>query len=353
MRSSFAQAVKQENLRPAGGPRIEPIALGPDIGPQVRRALRGAARDQGQAGRGARHREAGRRGDRSGRRRMIENMRGQRPVFTAVERAARDTDRVLLDYQAPIGGRLIEDGDLKDVQVVLGTRQAMPELEEGLKGVSAGRGAHADRGRVPGQSPEQAASPGSLRSCTSPLRRSRSNLFRRSTRNSSAPTVSKRAAWRRCAPRCTRAWNASWRGRAQPRARAGDGRAVPATTRSTCRARWSMSRCSELQLDTARRMGIRDASRLPPRERFEEPARRRVALGLLISQIVQAQGMKVERAARAGAAKRADRGLPGPRAGAARLPAEPGRHAPDRVRGARGTGDRLDACTRAGRPSGR
>src|SRR5580700_5281899 len=30
MRSSFAQAVTERNLRPAGGPRIEPIALGPE-----------------------------------------------------------------------------------------------------------------------------------------------------------------------------------------------------------------------------------------------------------------------------------------------------------------------------------
>ena len=33
---------------------------------------------------------------------MIENMRRQRPVFTAVERAARDSDRVVVDYQARI-----------------------------------------------------------------------------------------------------------------------------------------------------------------------------------------------------------------------------------------------------------
>ena len=48
MRSSFAEAVSQEKLRPAGGPRIEPIALGPGDGPQVRGALRGAARDPGE-----------------------------------------------------------------------------------------------------------------------------------------------------------------------------------------------------------------------------------------------------------------------------------------------------------------
>jgi trigger factor len=52
----------------------------------------------------------------------------------------------------------------------------------------------------------------------------------------------------------------------------------------------------ELQLQAARRMGVREASQLPPRARFEEPARRRVALGLLLSQVVRAQGLKVDAA---------------------------------------------------------
>jgi trigger factor len=51
----------------------------------------------------------------------------------------------------------------------------------------------------------------------------------------------------------------------------------------------------QLQIDAGRRMGAREASQLPPREPFEEPARRRVALGLLMGQIVQAEGLKVDR----------------------------------------------------------
>ena len=51
----------------------------------------------------------------------------------------------------------------------------------------------------------------------------------------------------------------------------------------------------QLQIDTARRLGIRDASQLPRPEAFLEPARRRVALGLLVSHIVQSQGLKVDR----------------------------------------------------------
>jgi trigger factor len=51
----------------------------------------------------------------------------------------------------------------------------------------------------------------------------------------------------------------------------------------------------QLQIDTARRMGVRDASQIPPPGPFEEPARRRVALGLLMSQIVQNEQIKLDR----------------------------------------------------------
>src|SRR5262249_18017478 len=115
MRSSFAQAVNQENLRPAGGPRIEPIALDPEsdlkyaphfevlpeisISPAESLAIERPTAEVTETDIDA----------------MLENMRQQRPVFTTVERPARVTDRVRLDYQARIGGKLIEGADLSDV----------------------------------------------------------------------------------------------------------------------------------------------------------------------------------------------------------------------------------------------
>jgi trigger factor len=51
----------------------------------------------------------------------------------------------------------------------------------------------------------------------------------------------------------------------------------------------------QMQLDMARRMGARDASQLPAREPFQEPARRRVALGLIIAEIIRTEGIKVDR----------------------------------------------------------
>jgi trigger factor len=46
-----------------------------------------------------------------------------------------------------------------------------------------------------------------------------------------------------------------------------------------------------------RRAGVQDPAQVPPmpREPYEEPARKRVALGLLIGEIVRAQQMKVDR----------------------------------------------------------
>ena len=46
-----------------------------------------------------------------------------------------------------------------------------------------------------------------------------------------------------------------------------------------------------------RRAGVRDAKQMPPREPFEQPAKRRVALGLLMSELVRNAGIKVSREA--------------------------------------------------------
>jgi trigger factor len=51
----------------------------------------------------------------------------------------------------------------------------------------------------------------------------------------------------------------------------------------------------ELQVEMLRRAGVKDAKQLPPREPFEQPARRRVALGLLMNELVRSSNLKVSR----------------------------------------------------------
>jgi trigger factor len=294
MRSSFAQAVNEQQLRPAGGPRIEPIALGPEtdlkyaahfeVLPEVRvNPPDGLSIERPSATVTEADIDA-----------MIENMRAQRPVFTPVERAAHEGDRVLLDYQARIGGKPIEGGDLKDVHIVLGARQAMPELEEGLKGVAAAEqrtlnvvfpAGHPNK-KLAGQSAEL-------------------HLSIKAVEERSLPEVD--------AEFC-RLYGVEQGGLEQMRREVRESmeRELGEVVRNRVRGQLLEAlyrdnplevpqglideQVQQLQIDTARRLGIRDARQLPAREAFVEPARRRVALGLLVSHIVQSQGIKVDRA---------------------------------------------------------
>ena len=52
----------------------------------------------------------------------------------------------------------------------------------------------------------------------------------------------------------------------------------------------------ELQLDMLRRMGARDAKALPPRDPFVEPARKRVQIGLLMTELVNSVGIQIDNA---------------------------------------------------------
>jgi len=293
MRSSFAQAVTQEKLRPAGGPRIEPIALDPEndlkyaahfevlpeisINPPESLALERPSAEVTETDIDA----------------MIENMRQQRPVFTTVERAAHATDRIRLDYQARIGGKPIEGGDLSDVHVVIGSGQAMPELEEGLKGVQAGEqrmlnvvfpAAHPNK-KLAGQSAEL-------------------HLSIKAVEEQSLPAVDEEFF---------RTYGVEQGGLAEMRAEVRKSMeqelAEVVRNRLRVQALDALHRSNpievpqalveeqvqQLQIETARRLGIRDASQLPRPEVFLEPARRRVALGLLVAHIVQSQGLKVDR----------------------------------------------------------
>ena len=293
MRTSFAEAVSQEKLRPAGGPRIEPITLGPEtdlkyaahfeVLPEVQVSSPGTLAIEKPAATVTETDVDA----------MIENMRRQRPLFTAVEREARDGDRVLFDYEARIGGKLIEDGNLKDVRVVLGARQAMPELEEGLKGTRAGESRtiaatfpvnHPNK-RLAGQAADL-------------------HLSIKAVEQQSLPEVD---------AEFFQAYGVEQGGLEEMRAevRRSMERELAGVIRNRLRVQVLEGlyrnnpvdlpralideQVQELQLDTARRMGIRDARALPPRERFEEPARRRAALGLLISHVVQSQNMTAER----------------------------------------------------------
>jgi trigger factor len=293
MRSSFAQAVSEQRLRPAGGPRIEPIAVGPgtdlkyaahfEVLPEVlikppesislerpSAAVTDADVDI-----------------------MIENMRAQRPVFTPVDRGAQETDRVLIDYQTRLEGKPFEGSDARDVNIVLGTRQAMPELEAGLKGARAGEQRSVTAQFPPGHPNKLLAG-----------RSAELHLSIKRVEQRSLPAVDEEFL---------RAYGVEQGGLEQMRAevRASMEQELAGVIRDRVRGQvldalyrdnpldlprtLVEEQVQQLQIEAARRLGAREASQIPPREPFEEPGRRRVALGLLLSQVVQTQGLKVDR----------------------------------------------------------
>lgn len=50
----------------------------------------------------------------------------------------------------------------------------------------------------------------------------------------------------------------------------------------------------EMQQDAAQQMGVRDAGNLPPADEFQEPARKRVALGLVLGEVIAVSGVKLD-----------------------------------------------------------
>jgi trigger factor len=52
----------------------------------------------------------------------------------------------------------------------------------------------------------------------------------------------------------------------------------------------------DLQIDAARRMGARDASQVPPPDAFQDAARRRVQLSLLVGEVIKTANIQVNQA---------------------------------------------------------
>lgn len=70
--------------------------------------------------------------------RTIEVLRKQRVRYQAVEREARDGDRVHIDYQGKIDGVAFPGGDAKDFPLILGEGRTLKDFEGSLVGMKVG-----------------------------------------------------------------------------------------------------------------------------------------------------------------------------------------------------------------------
>ena len=138
MQKSYSDAVMQENLNPAGGPRIEP-ELAKDgqsfayvatfeVMPEVElKDLEKIKVKQPDVSIGDEDLDE-----------MITKLRKQKATWEAVERKSKEGDRVVVDFDGTLKGEPIGGGKGTEVPVVLGEGQMLPDFEKALYGLTEG-----------------------------------------------------------------------------------------------------------------------------------------------------------------------------------------------------------------------
>jgi len=137
MQKSYSDAVTQENLKPAGGPKIETedddgktfaYVATFEVMPEVelkdldKIKIEIAEVEIGDADIDE----------------MLLSLRRQRASWEEADRKSKDGDRVIVDFAGTVDGEEFEGGSGTEIPVVLGQGQMLPDFEKGLKGIKSG-----------------------------------------------------------------------------------------------------------------------------------------------------------------------------------------------------------------------
>ncbi len=294
MQSSFAEAVTQEKLVPAAGPRIEPINLeqGSDLKyratfevlPEVTvKGFESMELTRPTAEVTTADVDA-----------MIQNLREQRPTYSAVEREAQDTDRVVIDFAGKLDGQPFEGGSGENVSIILGAGRMLADFEAGLRGAKAG-----ETRTIDVAFPENYGAP-NLAGKTAQF-----EITIKSVEERKLPELDDEFC---------KLYGVETGGIDRLREEVEDnmrrelGEAVRARLKKQVMDALLAAnplelpkslvdqQTRDLQIDAGRRMGAQDMSQLPPPDGFVEPARRRVALTLLVNEIIKDAKLQVDQA---------------------------------------------------------
>jgi len=227
---------------------------------------------------------------------MIENLRQQRPVYTPATEPAVSGDRVTVDFVGRLDGVAFEGGTGNGITLVLGSGRMLPDFEAGLIGVSTGQ-----TKEVPVSFPAEYGK-AELAGKTADF-----SMVVKSVEHSELPALD--AAFceafgvsdggveelrREVTENMRRELKEAIRNRTKTQLLdqlyAANALELPqAAIESQIRA---------LQIDWLRRIGAKpqDLKEAPPREPFEEAAKRRVTLGLLMSAVLREAGITLDEA---------------------------------------------------------
>jgi len=137
LQKSYSDAVMQQNLHPAGGPKIETqdedgktfayvatFEIMPDVELKDLGKIKIEKPDVQISDDEVDD--------------MLANLRMQKSTWEIVERKSKDGDRVIVDFSGELDGEAFQGGQGTEIPVVLGEGQMLPDFEKGLKGIKAG-----------------------------------------------------------------------------------------------------------------------------------------------------------------------------------------------------------------------
>jgi len=137
MQKSYSDAVAQEKLRPAGGPKIETededgktfaYVATFEVLPEVElKDLDKIKVEKPEVSIDDEDLDD-----------MLLSLQKQRVTWEEVDRKSKDGDRVVVDFTGTVGGEAFQGGSGTEIPVVLGQGQMLPDFEKGLKGIKAG-----------------------------------------------------------------------------------------------------------------------------------------------------------------------------------------------------------------------
>jgi trigger factor len=294
LQSSYEQAVTQNALAPAGSPRIEPqsmdegqdlkyvatfevfpeVVMQPIDAMQLERVTAEVTESDVDA--------------------MILRLRQQQMKFAEVQRAAASKDKVTIDFEGSIDGVPFAGGKGENIAIVLGEGRMLPQLEQGLIGV------------LPGEKRSISVNfPADYRATELAGKEA---IFATETKKIEEPTLPELDEEFCTAFGVTEGGVPKLREDVTANMNRELSQALRNRNKTAVMDRLYDSnpldipnvllegQIRDLQAEAMRRSGAKDASQAPPREPLVEPARRRVALGLLLNDIIRREKIVVERA---------------------------------------------------------
>jgi len=292
VRSSFTQALEQENLNPAGNPQIEHLTDRDsnhfsyratfEVYPEVKlKALDGlfvekpvvritdADTDE-----------------------MIDKLKDQKATWQSIGREAKLGDRVIVDFVGMISDQVFEGGEGTEVPIELGAGQVLEGFENALRGAVAGQSKKA-KVKFPKDYP--AAELGGKKAVFDiTIHRVEEKILPEINDEFLDTFGIKEGGLQALRSNVTTNMERELEQRMKVEIKR---RALDALLKmnniEVPRALVEQE-ISSLQTEGMRRLGIEDPEKAPPRTNFQVAAERRVALALLVQNLITEQGIEVD-----------------------------------------------------------